>query len=78
MHWNGALLDSIDTVLRFAETMTWNGNHPMVALITTTYASGVKLTKDAMQVLEVQIQRLPELGKWFVDIVPTAATLRAN
>ena len=78
MHWNAALLDSIDTVLRFAESMTWNGNHPMVELITTTYASGVKLTKDAMQLVEAQIQRHPELGKWFVDIVPTPPTLRAN
>lgn len=77
MHWNGALLDSIDTVLRFAESMTWNGNHPIVELITTTYTSGVKLTKDAMQVVEAQIQRLPELGKWFVDIVPMAPALRA-
>jgi hypothetical protein len=59
--------------------MSWNGNHPMmVELITTTYASGVKLTKEAMQVVEAQIQRLPELGKWFVDIVPAAPTLRAN
>jgi transposase len=49
----------------------------MVSL-TTTYASGVKLTKDAMQLLEAQIQRHPELGKWFVDIVPAPPTLRAN
>jgi len=78
MHWNGALLDSIDTVLRFAETMTWNGNPPMVELITTTYASGVKLTKEAMQMVEAHIQRLPDLGKWFVDIVPAAPTTWAN
>jgi transposase len=69
-HWNGTLLDSIATVLEFARTMTWQGQHPIVDLVTTTYKTGVKLTKDAMQRIETQLQRLPDLGKWFVDIVP--------
>ncbi len=30
-HWNGALLDSVDAVIRSARTMTWKGNHPVVA-----------------------------------------------
>ena len=70
-HWNGALLDSIDAVIQFARTMTWQGKHPSVELVTTTYATGVKLTKAAMQAIEAQIERLPHLGKWFVDIMPT-------
>ncbi len=69
-HWNGALLDTIDSVLRFAATMTWKGARPVVELITTTYQTGVKLTKEAMAVVETQLKRAPELGKWFVDIVP--------
>ena len=68
-HWNGTLLDSIDTVLAFARTMTWQGRPPIVHLVTATYETGVKLTKDAMQQVETQLQRLPALGKWFVDIV---------
>jgi hypothetical protein len=28
--------------------------------------------------VETQIQRLPGLDKWFVDIVPTAAGIRAT
>jgi len=70
-HWNGALLDSIDTALRFAQSMTWKGTHPMVELVTTTYHSGVKLTQQAMAQLETQLQRNPTLGKWFIDIIPT-------
>src|SRR5205809_438746 len=58
-HWNGALLDSLDTVLRFAATMTWKGTHPIVDLVTTTYQTGVTLTKEAMEVVETQITRLP-------------------
>ena len=76
-HWNGALLDSIDAVIRFATTMTWKGQCPTVELVTTTYQTGVKLTKDAMKMVEMQLQRLPGLDKWFVDIVPTSSTMRA-
>ena len=69
-HWNGALLDSIDAVLQFASTMTWKGTHPVVALVTTTYQTGVTLTKEAMEAVEAKIKRGNLLGKWFVDIVP--------
>ncbi len=68
-HWNGALLDTVDAVIQYARTMTWKGNHPVVALVATTYQTGVKLTKKAMKVVETQLQRVPPLDKWFVDIV---------
>lgn len=77
-HWNGSLLDTLDAVLEFARTMTWKGNHPIVSLVTTTYASGVRLCKDAMEALESQITRLPGLEKWFVDICPAALAGRAG
>jgi hypothetical protein len=70
-HWNGSLLDSVDTVIRFASTMTWKGIHPVVNTVTKIYETGVSLTKDAMDAIEARIQRFPELGKWFVDILPT-------
>jgi hypothetical protein len=77
-HWNGSLLDSIDAVVRFAATMTWHGHHPVVELVTTTYQTGIKLTSDAMQLVETQIMRLPQLGKWFVDIAPAASISRTT
>lgn len=75
-HWNGSILDEVETALNFAKTMTWNGKHPVVKLVTQTYATGVRLTKKAMQEIENKISRLtnfgqenlPNLGKWFVDI----------
>ena len=67
-HWNGALLDSVDAISHFAQTMTWKGNHPMVELVTTVYQTGVKLTKETMQVVETHLQRWPSLEKWFVHI----------
>jgi hypothetical protein len=66
---NGALLDSLEAVIQYASTMTWKGKHPLVTLVTTTYPTGVKLTKQAMRAVETQLQRLPDLDKWFVDIV---------
>jgi transposase len=73
-HWNGALLDSIEAILAFTRTMTWNGVHPVVELVTTTYQTGVKLSKEAMDRVEAQLQRLPHLEKWFVDIAYPPST----
>jgi transposase len=67
-HWNGALLDSVHAVIQYAETMTWKGKHPVVEVVTTTYQTGVKLAKEAMQTVETHLQRWPTLEKWFVDI----------
>jgi transposase len=68
MHWNGSLLDSIEAVLGFARTMTWEGEHPEVVLIETPYSKGVRVGPKEMEELESQVVRLPSLEKWFVEI----------
>jgi hypothetical protein len=75
-HWNGSLLDSVDAVIHYARTMTWKGKNPVVELVTTTYPSGVKLTKEAMNAVETHLLRLPSLEKWFVDITFASPDLR--
>jgi Rhodopirellula transposase DDE domain len=75
-HWNGSLLDSVDAVIQYASTMTWKGKHPVVELVTRIYQTGVKLTKEAMEAVETQLQRLPSLEKWFVDIAYRAPAIR--
>lgn len=72
--WNGSLLDCVDTVLRFANNMQWNSQHPCVQLVEKTYPTGVALTKKAMDKLEKRFERLPGLEKWFVRIAPLPAT----
>ena len=67
-HWNGDLLDSVDTVINFAKTMTYNGIHPIVKLIKQTYNTGVKLVKKEMMSLEKCFIRLTNLEKWSVLI----------
>jgi Rhodopirellula transposase DDE domain len=79
-HWNGNILDEIITVVEIAKSMTWKGLHPVVKLVTKTYETGIKLTKQAMAHVENQIQRLTSLevdgkqlnlGRWFIDILCT-------
>ena len=72
-HWNGSLLDSIDTVLSFARTFTWRSHQPVVTQIDRIYETGVKLSQKAMALLEERFQRLTGLEKWFVTISPITA-----
>lgn len=69
-HWNGSLLDTVDTVLNFAQTLTFKGQNPIVTLVNQVYATGVKLTTAAMTELEQHLHRHPSLPKWFVEIFP--------
>lgn len=72
-HWSGSLLDSVDTVLKFASTLTFKGKNPLVTRVDRVYYTGVKLTTQAMEQVEKQIQRLPNLKKWFVEIFGSSA-----
>ena len=69
-HINGSLMDSISTLIQFAQSMTYNGRRPVVKMIDKVYQTGVRLTKEAMQQLEKRFQRLEGLDKWFVRIQP--------
>lgn len=67
-HWNGSLLDTIETVVNFAKTLTFKDKNPVVILVETIYSTGVTINKLAMAEIETQINRLPNLPKWFVEI----------
>ena len=69
-YWRGEILDSEAAVLGFARQMTYNGLHPRVHRVTREYATGVKRTKAEMKEVEAQVDRLPGLEKWFVEINP--------
>lgn len=74
-HWNGSLLDSLQTILNFARSLTYNGQQPVVQLITKPYHTGVKLSQKLMAALERRFTRLAGLEKWFVFICPLFLTL---
>lgn len=68
-HWEGSILDTVQTVVNFVQTMTWKGVAPIVELITATYTKGISLTRTAMKQIEAHVHRLPGLEPWFVDIL---------
>src|SRR5450756_2503733 len=67
-HWNGSLLDTKDAVIRFAQTMKWNGKNPIVNLVEKCYQTGVSLTQKAMAQIEKRLERLEGLEKWYAKI----------
>lgn len=67
-HWNGSLLDEVESVLNFAKSLKFKGKSPVVKLVKKVYENGVKLTKKAMEELEKEFRRMPGLEKWFVEI----------
>jgi hypothetical protein len=69
-HWNGTLLDSIETALHWARTMTWRGLTPLIQEITTTYDRGVKLTRTAFRAVAEKLKRNKNLPKWSL-VIPT-------
>jgi Rhodopirellula transposase. len=77
-HWSGSLLDTVEAVLNFAQSLEFKGKHPVVKLVTQTYETGKKLTQKAMANLEKQFQRLPGLEKWFVEIGAKPGSLSDN
>lgn len=69
-HWNGTLLSTVETAIRWAETMRWRGVAPLVHRLDKTYESGVKLTKKAFRPIAERLQRSVSLGKWSLTIQP--------
>jgi hypothetical protein len=69
-YWRGELLDSAAAILGYAGRMTYNGVHPRVERCQRTYAKGVRRTVAEQRRLEQYLERLPGLGRWFIDIPP--------
>jgi len=69
-HWNGALLNSVNTTLEWAGSMTWKGIQPVVQLLDKVYESGKKLSKKQMKDLSKRLILNPLVPKWDVSIAP--------
>ena len=69
-HWNGTKLIARQTMLAWAQSMTWKGLKPIVYLSQVTYATGISLSKSAMRVVEPYLERNPELPNWDILIRP--------
>jgi Rhodopirellula transposase DDE domain len=69
-HWNGTLLRSIETVLRWAKTMTWRGVAPIVHLLDRVYETGVRLSRRDFCPIATRLERSELLPKWSIEIHP--------
>jgi Rhodopirellula transposase DDE domain len=72
LHWNGTLLRDVETMLAWAQSMTWKGRSPVVEITHTEYLRGITLGKKAMRVVEERLERHPKLPKWDILIRPAA------
>lgn len=71
-HWNGAKLINPETMLAWAKSMTWKGQHPRIELNASVYPKGISLTKKEMRPIESRLQRHPDLPKWDILIRPAS------
>jgi transposase len=71
-HWSATLLNTIETTLEWAKTMTWKGISPVIKLVKTAYQKGVRMTKKAFNALANRIDRDASLPKYYLTIRPQA------
>jgi hypothetical protein len=48
-HWNGDIMDSEETIFKFAQTMKWEGKNPTVKISDNIYNTGISLTKKSYE-----------------------------
>ena len=56
-HWNGTLLNTVNTVVEWARTMTWKGTRPIVNLVEKNYDKGVRIAKAAFRAVKSRLHR---------------------
>jgi transposase len=69
-HWNGTLLNTLETTLEWAKTMTWKGLEPVVEVLESIYKKGVCIGKKSFQSIADRITRHLLLPKYSVTIQP--------
>jgi Rhodopirellula transposase DDE domain len=69
-HWNGTLLNTVETAVAWAKTMTWHGVRPIVQCLDQVYNTGVTIAKAAFRPIAARLLRSPTLPKWSLTIQP--------
>jgi hypothetical protein len=73
-HWSGTLLNTVETTVEWAKTMTWKGLHPVVKLLETVYQKGVVVGKKIFKAILNRIDRDTELPKYYLTIQPQGSS----
>ena len=69
-HGSATLLNSVETTLEWAKTMTWKGLHPLVELVDATYQKGVRVSKKMFKSIAERIDKCSSLPKYYMTISP--------
>ena len=72
-HWSATLLNSVETTLEWAKSMTWKQLHPVVGLRNTVYEKGVRVSKKMFRATACRIDRHESLSKYHMTILPHRA-----
>ena len=64
------MLDSIEAVIGFASTMTYNGVRAAVRLAEKSYEKGVTVSRTLMAEANKHVQRAAGIPKYLVTISP--------
>ena len=68
-HWNGEILDSVNTAVEWMKTMTWKGNQPIVHFLDKVYKKGIKVAKDEMKKYSEKIYKSTTIPRWNLAIL---------
>ena len=69
-HICGDVMDTVETTIKFAESMTYNAKAPFVKLTGKLYETGVTVCKESMNKYNEFVEHMPSLEKWFLTISP--------
>jgi hypothetical protein len=69
-YWSGAILDTEEAVVKYAESMKFAEKHPVVSVIKTAYQNGVKVSKKIMGKIHAGLQRTKGIEKYSVLVKP--------
>ena len=67
-HWNGTILSTVETALKWASTMTWRGVRPIIELVEGVYERGVTLSRMEFGPVLERLGKSANLKKWSVKI----------
>ena len=66
--WNGAILDSVETVCQWASNMAWKGFNPVVHPITHVYEKGITVDTHTLAPYQADWHPSLTLPKWAITV----------
>ena len=70
LSWNGAILDSLDTVLAWASNWLWKGMEPTVYHLSGLYQKGISVDAQTLAPFRAHWHPSEQLPKWAVTVTP--------